>query len=416
MPISFRKPLPAALLCAVAGLAASEARAEPAPAFGLLLHQAEASSPRLAELQAEVRAAVGRADQSGVRPNPTVDLQVENLAGNSNAQLIAPVQSTLSASQTLELGGKRSARLAAGRASVEAARAGQRQAVADFGYDLAVAYAAAEAAQTRVELLQQDLERAAEDLRVAKALVEAGREADLRAIQAQAAASAVRADLETARATAMETLGRLSAMVGASPPFSSVGPSLLALADGLPIVPSDAPATTFAIAAAEADRDAAVRRVNVERTRAAPDVTFSLGARRVEGLGSTLIVGGVSAPLPLFNRNSGAVSAARAEQDAAEARLRLARLEADSNWRSGQYRATAAQAALRAALEGEAAASEAYRLARIGYEAGRTPLSELLAARRASTEARERTLEAKSQRIQAEAALARLAGRIPFGG
>ncbi len=172
---------------------------------------------------------------------------------------------------------------------------------------------------------------------------------------------------------------------------------------------------TFTVASAEAERDAAIQRVNVERARATPDVTFSLGARRVEGLGSTLIVGGVSAPLPLFNRNQGAVSAARAEQDAAEARLRTARLEAEADWRSGQFRANAAQATLRAALESETAAAEAYRLSRIAYEAGRAPLSELLAARRASTEAQVRTLEAKAQRIQAEAALARLAGRIPFG-
>lgn len=391
------------------------AHADPAPPFAELLREAQATSPRLAEKEADVRVAQGRADQAGMRPNPTVGFQVENLSGGSAAQNIAPVQSTLSASQTLELGGKRSARLAAGRASILAARASQRQAVADFGYDLAIAYAAAEVAQTRVQLLQQDLERAGEDLRVAKAFVQAGREADLRAVQAQAAASAARADLENAKATGVEALGRLSALVGAPAPYTSIGPSLLAQTGGFPASQTDDPATTFAVAVAEAERDAAAQRVNVERTRGTPDVTFSLGARRIEGLGSTLVVGGVSAQLPLFDRNRGNVSAARAEQDAAEARLRTARLEAEAAWRSGQFRANAAQATLQAALEGETAAAEAYRLARIGYEAGRTPLSELLSARRAWTEAQARTLETKLQRIQAEAALARLAGRVPFG-
>jgi cobalt-zinc-cadmium efflux system outer membrane protein len=70
---------------------------------------------------------------------------------------------------------------------------------------------------------------------------------------------------------------------------------------------------------------------------------------------------------------------------------------------------------LSAATEGEDGAAEAYRLTRIGYDAGRTPLVELLNSRRALTEAQARTLEAKSQRIRAEAALARLAGRVPFG-
>ena len=413
MSSPFGRPLAAALLGVAASIAAG-ANAEPAPPYAVLVHES-AQSPRIAEADADVRAAQGRAAQAGTRPNPTLELQVENLAGGRSAQLIAPVQSTLSASQTLELGGKRQARVAAGRASVEAARAQQRQAVAEFGYQLALAYVAAESAQARVKFLEQDLERVGEDLRAAKALVEAGREAELRSVQTQAAVSAVRADLEAARASAIEALGKLSALVGAPSPYTAVGPSLLARAADLALPAGEPPATTPAVLAAEAERDAAAQRVNVERARSTPDVTFSLGARRVEGLGSTLVVGGASVPLPLFDRNRGAVSAARAEQDAAEARLRTARLDAEAVWRSGQARAAASRAALSAAMEGETAAGEAYRLSRIGYEAGRTPLIELLAARRALTEAQTRGLDARAQRIQSEAALARLSGRIPFG-
>ena len=138
-------------------------------------------------------------------------------------------------------------------------------------------------------------------------------------------------------------------------------------------------------------------------------MTVSLGARRLPG-DSTALVAGVSAPLPLFDRNRGSVSAAGAQLNAAEARLRAARLDAEAAWRSGLFRATSAQAGLAAAKEGEAAAAEAYRLTRIGFEAGRAPLIEVLSARRALTEAQLRTLDARSQRIRAEAALARLGG------
>lgn len=411
-----RRPLKAALFGATALLAASAALAEPAPPYPLLARDAAVQSPRLSEADAEVRAAQGRADQGGVRPNPTVELQFENLAGGSGAGLVAPVQSTLSASQTIELGGKRASRQAAGRAEVGAALARRDQAAAEFGYQLAVAYAAAEAAQARVKLLEQDLDRVGEDLRATRALVDAGREAELRAVQVQTSVGAARAELEGARATAAEALARLSALVGSPTAYTSVPPSLLARATELTVQPGPAPETPPAVAAAEAERDAAIRRVNVERARGTPDLTFSLGARRIEGLGSTLVVGGVSAPLPLFDRNRGSISAARAEQDAAEARLRLARLDAEADWRVGQARALSSAAVLKAALDGEAAAAEGYRLARIGYEAGRTSLLELLSFRRALTEAQGRSLDARTQRIQAEAALARLAGKIPFGG
>jgi cobalt-zinc-cadmium efflux system outer membrane protein len=418
MSSPIRRPLLAALLgaAAAAGVASVAARAEPAPPFAQLLRDAGAQSPRLAEAEAALRAAQGRADQAGVRPNPTLEVQTENLAGGRAADLIAPSQSTLSVSQTLELGGKRASRVEAGRAEIAAATARRAQAAAEFGYQLAVAYAEAEAADARLALLGQDVERAGEDLRAARALVEAGKEADLRRVQGQAALSAAQAELEAGRADRDAALGRLTALAGSPTPFTAVSPSLLERAAGLPAPAGPAPQTTPAIAAAEAERDAAARRVNVERTKAAPDLTVSLGARRIEGLGSTLLVGGASLPLPLFDRNRGNISAARAEQDAADARLRVARLDAEADWRSGQARAAAATATLRAAMEGASAADEAYRLARIGFEAGKTPLVELLAARRALIEAELRALTARTQRIQAEAALARLAGRTPFGG
>jgi cobalt-zinc-cadmium efflux system outer membrane protein len=62
------------------------------------------------------------------------------------------------------------------------------------------------------------------------------------------------------------------------------------------------------------------------------------------------------------------------------------------------------------------AAEETYRLTRTGYDAGRTPLIELLTARRNLTDAQLRLLDARVARIRAEATLARLSGRIPFGG
>jgi len=68
-----------------------------------------------------------------------------------------------------------------------------------------------------------------------------------------------------------------------------------------------------------------------------------------------------------------------------------------------------------AAVETEATAAEAYRLTRIAYEAGKSPLVELTNARRALAEARTQTIEAQLQRLRAEAGLARLQGRAPFG-
>jgi cobalt-zinc-cadmium efflux system outer membrane protein len=146
-----------------------------------------------------------------------------------------------------------------------------------------------------------------------------------------------------------------------------------------------------------------------------PDVTVSAGVRRLQGDDSTAVVAGLSLPLPLFNRNRGATDAARAELTATEARLRQAEFDAAADLRTAQSQARSAVARAEAASAGEAAAAEAYRLARLGYEAGRLPLLELSNARRALAAARVRTIDARLARVRAEAEIARLTGRTPFG-
>jgi cobalt-zinc-cadmium efflux system outer membrane protein len=399
----------------IAGALIAPVMAQPAPPYLALFHQAENAAPRLAESDANIRAAEGQTIQAAVRPNPIIGLESENLGrGYSNG--LSQEQTTLSVSEALEIGGQRSARIAAAGAGLNAARALREQTRADFAYDLALAYAAAELAEKRASLATEALNRAQEDERASRALVNAGREADLRAVQANAATTAAQADLESARADVSEAFVRLSGLVGAPQSYTSVGQSLLDMATTLKPPPIEPLSGSPAVRAAEAARNALAQRVNVERTRATPDITVSLGLRRLAGENANTVVAGVSVPLPLFNNNSGAVATASAELAAADARLNTARLNAEADWRVASSQALAADRRLSATAEAEAAANEAYRLGRIGYDAGRTPLVELLTARRNLTEAQMRGLDARMARVRAEASLARVMGRIPFGG
>jgi cobalt-zinc-cadmium efflux system outer membrane protein len=396
-------------------LIAPVANAEPAPPYLALFRQAEQSAPRLAESDANVRAAEGQTVQAALRPNPSIVLEAENIGRNSQRDGPSLAQNTLSVAEALEIGGKRPARIAAAGAGLDAARAQREQMRTDFAFDLAQAYMTAELAQKRLDLAMEALSRAQEDERVARALVSAGREADLRSVQANAATTAAQADLESARADVTEALVRLAGLVGVREPYSGVGQSLLDMAGALKPPPIKPTAAFPAVLAAEAARNAAVQRIKVERTRAIPDVTVSLGARRFPGENATAVVAGLSVPLPLFNNNSGAIATASAELSAADARLNSIRLNAEADWRSASSQALAADRRLSATTTAEAAANEAYRLARIGYDVGRTPLAELLTARRNLTEAQLRGLDARVARIRAEAIIARLMGRIPFG-
>lgn len=416
LSITARRRLRAATLgVSLCALSAGAALAEPAPPFSELLRQAQATSPRLAEARADIRRAEGLAQQARAIPNPTVGVEVENFSGSGPFRGTTLAETTASVEQTLELGGKRSARIGAGRAEVTAARARALRSRGEFAFDLAVGYAEAEASDRRLKLATEALQLAEDDARVATALVEAGKEADLRRVQARTAVQAARAAVDEARAARATAFSNLTALVGAPAPITSIPNSLLDRAGGIFASGTGDPLKSPAYVAAAAEREAAARRVRVERTRAVPDVSVSVGVRRYEDEDATALVAGVSVPFPIFDRNRGNVSAARAELDAADARLNAARLEAEAAARSGTSRVSAAESRLSAAQEGERTAEEAYRLTRIGYEGGKLDLVELLNARRALTEARAQTIDAALERLSAQAALARLAGSPPFG-
>lgn len=412
MRSKFRGRPVASLLFLASFGAAGVAVAEPAPPYAALLAQARGDAPRLAEAEAEVAQAQGLAYQAAARPNPVLSLDVENLGNVGNPNGLDPRQTTASIAQTLELGGKRSARVAAGRAGVVAAQARGELTRAEFAAQLAVAYAEAEAAAARFTQAEESLASAETDARAARELVDTGREAELRALQAAAERDAARADRDEAAAGRDAAFAKLSALIGSPVVFDSTAESLLTRA---PSTTAITDASTPAVAAARAARDAASARVRVEARQAMPDVTVSAGVRRLQGDDSTAVVAGLSLPLPLFNRNRGATDAARAELTATEARLRQAEFDAAADLRTAQSQARSAVARAEAASAGEAAAAEAYRLARFGYEAGRLPLLELSNARRALAAARVRTIDARLARVRAEAEIARLTGRTPFG-
>lgn len=396
-------------------LSSSGALADPAPAFSELLRQAQTSAPRLAEARADIARAEGLARQAAALPNPTVGVEVENFSGSGPYRGSDLSETTASIAQTIELGGKRGARVSAGRAEVEAARRKAAEAVVLFAVDLAGAYAGAEAAERRLFLASEALSLAEDDARIALALVEAGREADLRSVQARAAVQSARAAVDEARATRATAFGALTTLAGSPVPLTAIPVSLLASADRPAAIAAPDPLASPAYLSAQAEREAIARRVRIERLRAVPDVSVSVGVRRFQQDGSTAVVAGVSTPFPLFDRNRGNISAANAELAAADARLNAARLGAEADALSSVARINASKSRLVAARESEATAEEAYRLSRLGYEGGKLPLIELLNARRALTEAHAQALDAALERLSAQAALARLQGRTPFG-
>ena len=401
--------------CALAVLAAvstGPAWADPAPSYPELLARLD-QTPASAEANALVDAAEARVRQARVRPNPNLSLTAENVGGSGPYNGFGGGDLSLSLSQELELWGRRPAR--ANLARAEAGTAGLRRdlTLVDTAGRLALTYAQAEASQRRAQLAEEGLALALADARAALALVEEGREPLLRGIQAESEAASARAGLDEAKAEQAAAFARLTAvaMLSASP--TSIGTSLLDAGAGPGLVQSDQAPT---VRVAEAERTAAERRIDVERIRARPDVTASLGVTRFGIEDETALTVGLSLPLPLFDRNRGNIDAARAEFRAAEARVAQARQDAGADRAAAVARLAASGSRVSAADAGVTSTEEAYRLSRIGAEAGRISQLELRVSRAALINARTAAVDARLARVRAEIDLARLDGRAPFQG
>ncbi|MHA0337296.1 TolC family protein [Sphingomonas aquatilis] len=399
-----------ALTGLLAGLCpANPAWAQTAPPFAQLLAQA-GSTPRATLLDADVAKARGLAEQARARPNPTINVYAENFIGDLARNARDQEQITGQIDLPIELGGKRSSRIAAGEAGIVAAQARGQNGRLLYATELARAYAGAEIADRRIALAEDEVEEATADLKAARALVGAGKEARLRQIQAETELNTLDADLETARAQKVAALARLSALAGSSALFTGVAESLLDRMNARPASGPIDPMQATTVKVADAEREAAARAVTVQQRLAIPNVTAIVGVRQLRVASGPALVAGVGIPLPLFDRNRGNIAAARAELQGAEARAAVAKLDAEAGSRAALALVEAADRKADAAQRTMATAEEGYRLARIAYQAGKSPLIELLAARHNLGVARGVILDAAAARFDARVNLARLQG------
>lgn len=407
-------PFQRAILALALLSAMSPGRAAETPSFAVLLRQAQSAAPQLLEQGANVRAARADVRQAGAWLNPTLSATAENLGAPASGG-VSQRQDTYALTQVFEVGGKRAARIEAEQRKFDAAGARERQARLAFAGQLALAYGTAEAMQQRKEVADAEAARADDDLRAAQALVKAGREAELRVAQARASAAAAHATVQSAAADATEALERLSALVGAAEPFTHIDHPFLATVAATPALAGWTPERAPALASAAAERDAITAQVRMEQRKSMPDIGVTVGMRRFGWSSEKEATIGISASIPLFDRNQAGVDAARERAAGAAMRVEAARLEALALHRSAVAQVLASEKRLQAAEQGEAAASDAYRLGRLGYDAGKTALVELLAIRRALSEAKALTIEARLARVRALATLSMAEGRNVFG-
>ncbi|MBU4211737.1 MAG: TolC family protein [Kiritimatiellae bacterium] len=371
-------------------------------------------NPQIRAARFAVQAANGRRLQAGTIPNPTLSAEVEDFGGSGESRGFDTAQTTVAFEQTIELGGKRTARKRTTTAEMKLTEWAMDVRRLDVIEETTQHFVNALAAQEELALSQEAWQMAENIYQTVSNRVAAGKDAP--ADEAKARAELALAKLTADRARSRLTVSRkvLCAMWGDSvPAFESVRGDLAKLAHGVPEAALLAEVMTRSPAWVRWTDEigAAEWRLRSARRDRIPDLNVGAGIRQYKAENSQAFVAGAGVELPIFNRNRGSILAAqaelerkRAEQETAQTALRVELATAHELLTTMQRAAvTMAQDALPAAEQAFAAGRAAYASGKIGY-------LDIQDARRSLIEMRRRQIDILAEYHHAVAQVERLAG------
>ena len=413
-------------------------------------------SPELAVYSWDTRIAEARRLQAGLRPNPELSLEVEELRFSDGPKTITTsgtdqeiedgasggfgqAEFTLSLSQLIELGGKRMKRIRAAEFEGDVFQREYEIARADVLAEVAILFVEVLGAQERVRLANETLTLSMDVAKAIAARVTAGQVSPIEETRATVQSNQAQIEVQHEARKLEASRYRLASMWGSNvPTFTKALGTLDETGDILSVEQLKtqvAQSPDLKYWTAELNRRDAL--VALERAQGKPDVGVTIGYRSQEldsyntstfdlGTPPTLLgqsrsgfdegrsesfVVGVSIPLPLFNRNQGAIKEAeyQVKKASMQRRAKEVRMHALLDVAHEMLQASISEVkSLR--VEVLPRAKSAYDATNQGYIAGKFGYLDVLDAQRTLVSARSQYLDSLIEYHQARARLERLAG------
>lgn len=397
------------IVCSVMGvLAMAQVASANTLTLESALQSAFADNPDLAAAQWEIDIAQGGRQQAGLIPNPVASWDAEDTRRSTRT-------TTLKLTQTLELGGKRGARIDVASRAQDAAAQELEQRRNLLRAEVIDGFYGALRAQERLELAQRSVALAERGLVVANGRVTAGKSSPVEATRAQVQLSEIRLERSRAEIGVTDAYRRLAAITGnANTDFQRVE----AGASAIPALPS----TTQLLARLDNTAELRLAELQIQQREAGlglekalriPDLDVSIGSQYDASVRERVNLVGVSMPIPLFNRNQGNVLAAsrRADQardlrNATELRLRTETRQALDLWSTANSEVRAFNQVILPAAQ--SAVDSATR----GFEMGKFNFLDVLDAQRTLIAARTQYLAALAQATDAWVRIERIYGDL----
>ncbi len=342
-------------------------------------------SPALAVYPYYTREAEARALQAGLKPNPELSLEVENIGGGGEFSGTDAAEVTLALSQVIEMGGKRNRRRQVAQLGGEVIARDYELARLDVLARAANQFLAIAEAEQVLAFSQQAVEWATVAEATAQARFEAG--SSSRAVLSQARIEAMQAQLAVTEAqTRLENaLRRLASLWGSQDvDFAGVEADVFDMSE----IPAFAQLRDRLQESPELQRYLTLGRLReaeweLAKSRGRQDIALGAGIKQFEDQGEQAFVLEFSMPLGVFDRNQGNIRAAREAMDrlAVERGATEAELWAELGLLYGNL-SLARETALVLRQQALPEAEQALQQVQAGYRSGRFTYLELVEARR----------------------------------
>jgi cobalt-zinc-cadmium efflux system outer membrane protein len=372
-------------------------------------------NPTLSAAQYNVEASQSAATQAGTRLNPELSVEAENFGGSGPNSGWDSAETTLLINQPVETGGKRGIRAAEARAGTALSLAEQNTCRLELWQTLVGRYVEALQARDQEAIAGENLRLAGERYRLVSKRVQAGKVPPLEASRAEVESTLSEMELDKARRQTRLAHRRLAILWGQpEPDFTTLKGRLDSVQEwSPPDSTAESPSTAPALARAQSELTARNAALNREKSMAYPDVVVSAGLRRFESNEEFAWVGGITLPIPLFNRNRAGIQKAGHDVSRAEQLQQAVRLQQQADYEILLAATENAWHEIMALRDKALPASrDAMNKARIGYEQGKFSYLEWVDAERSFVSLRARWINTLADYHKTLAAIGRLTGEI----
>lgn len=270
------------------------------------------NNPALKAYSSEIRAQDGLVEQSKLKPNPQLNVEAENLLGSGEYRFFKGAETTVSFSQLIETADKRAKKIHTAQLEKEKAQLDYDNIRLDVMVETADAFIAVLAIQERMQLEKEFYRISQQVVEISKANVEAGRVSPIEQNRAKVIADSIQIELHRAERE-LET-----AKLSLTAQWDSQEIESLHIAGDIMTIP---PVPDFDAALNQMEANPSLQLASheiqikksallLEKANAIPDIEAGAGLRYLSDAEDAAFVVSFSMPLPIANRNQGAIRAA----------------------------------------------------------------------------------------------------------